>query len=561
MRLKGKNGFMSGDSAISSVLMVATVLLACLAPLMTLLPRVADAPPYAYRIFLRLFLFNDYAGSLAMLVALVFVLLVPKLRTVVLRMVDWIAEHPLHVVGLAFVLFAAGARFIYMAHPFSMDEYTPRLQAHALATGQLAAHYPPDLLDRIVLPAFQNYFIFVDRTTGEAISGYWPGLALLLTPFVWLGLDWCLNPVLSALALFMIYKLASDVAGSRTAGSWAMLLALASPQFTINAMSWYAMPGELALNLLFLWLLLRPGWKSALVAGLVGGLALLMHNPVPHAVVALPCLLWLACNRERWSRLLAVLVGYAPLGLGLGIWWWVFKSGFVDPQAALPLAEHQGVVAGALAALSKALSLPTGDLLKARWYAAWKMWIWACPGLLLVLLVPRRLAIAEKLLVWGFVLTFVFYLFVIFDQGHGWGYRYIHPAWGALPILSGVLLATGSDAVRRWGCASVVAGLLATPVFLWQTHATIADALAYRPEPPNDGGNWVIFVRMSPGQYRGDLVQNLPGQTNRLYLIGEGKKRDRDMMASRFPGALEVLRTDTGSVWQLPPAHVREQTP
>ncbi len=195
--------------------------------------------------------------------------------------------------------------------------------------------------------------------------------------------------------------------------------------------------------------------------------------------------------------------------------------------------------------------LPSEDMLQARWYATWKVWIWASPGLALAPFVIRPREAGLRLLLAAFVLTYLFFFLVPFDQGHGWGYRYIHPAWGVVPIAGGIWFAR-SGAARTLGSISIAAGLLATPVFLWETHATIAGFLAMRIEPPATG-RWVVFINTGP-RYAPDLVQNLPGHERVLHLISHGKDEDLRLMAKQFPQATRVLRDERGSLWRLPEA-------
>lgn len=528
-----------------------TVFMSSAAVLVTALPHLlANIPPAdKISIFYRLIFFNDLAGSMAMLLALLLALVIPGVRDAMTQVAKWMGENPGTVAMTAFAGLALGARFIYLAHPLSMDEYAPTMQAHAFAQGQLEAFYPPELLNLAV--PFRGTFMVVDPQTGGAISAYyWPGLALLQTPFVRLGMDWLLNPSLGTLSLIMMHKLATQATGQRAAGGWAMLAALASPQFTVNAISYYAMPGELALNLLYLWLLLRPTKKYAFAAGLIGGLCLIIRNPFSHALMGLPCLLWLAWRRDRWPRLFAVLLGYIPLGLGTGIIWWIWKNGYGEGHLAMVGAGHPNFIQGVDTALSHWISMPNELLLLARWYASWKAWIWACPGLLLPLFIARRHGIAERLLIASFALTFLFYLFVPADQGHGWGYRYLHSAWGALPIVVGVWLASANDHIRRWGASTMLAGLLASPVFFWQTHATIQHELSYRLTTP-EAGNWIVFVATDTGYYRADLVQNPPGSYHTRYLVSQGSEKDAALMTRYFPGATKVKQDFRGSVWRV----------
>lgn len=537
-----------GDTAVGPTfrrLAVATLTLACAAPVIVRLARM-DMPFDNYPIFERLFAFNDLQQSLAMLVALLLALAWAPLRNAVAGLAAWLDEHPALGAWLAFAGLAAGALWVTRAHPLSMDEYVPWMQAHAFAQGRGVQFYPRELLDVIVPPKAQGSFLLVDHASGAATSVYWPGLALLLTPLVALDLGWCLNPAFGALTLWLLHRLASEAAAGGRAGGWAMLAALASPQFTVSSMSWYAMPGELALNLLFLCLLLRASRRSAFAAGLVGGLCLIMHNPVPHGLMALPCLAWLALERQRWPRLLAVLSGYVPLGLGLGLGWWLLKTGFGDPPVLQPVLPPDAVQVP-----TGAFAWPTQASLTERWVAAWKVWIWAAPGLLLLPLMPRARPLAERLLLAAFVLTFVFYLFVRYDQGHGWGYRYIHPVWAALPLTAGLWMAGTSPRIRRWGAAALAAGLLATPVFLWQTQASVDHALSFRLAPQGPG-DWVVFVSQTTGRYRSDLVQNADFPATPLFLVSNGERADRALMARLYPDAVEVMQDARGSAWRLP---------
>lgn len=542
---------MRGDGTASPPqrLLLATVAICCAATLLTGPFPIEHAAPLLYEIFERLFFFNDYAGSLAMLAGLVLATAWPKLQDAATWTAKLMGEHPAKTSAIAFVTFAAGAQCIYLAHPLSMDEYAPLMQAHALAHGQLTAHYPAALLDSIVPPWFQGNFVLVNHATGEAMSAYWPGFALLMAPFARLEVTWCLNPAVSALTLLLIHRIASDAATNRAAGGWAMLATLASPQFTVNAMSFYAMPSLLMLNLLFLFLLMKPDRSSAFAAGLVGGLALVMHNPIPHALLATPSLIWLVADRARRRRVIYVLAGYLPPALLLGFGWPLLASwlGMEKPRAA---AVAGGFVAEWADRVGRIFVVPNASLLTARWYATWKMWIWACPGLPLLLLIQRPYEQRERLLIAAFALTFLFYLFVRFDQGHGWGYRYIHPVWGVLPIVAGVWFVSASNSARKWGAATLAAGVLATPVFLWQTRSTIEDALSHR-LAASSSDNWVIFVTQLQNQYSGDLVQNPPGRSHLLYLVSRGVEQDRALMANHFPQAVEVTQDVHGSAWKM----------
>lgn len=531
---------------------MAILALGCIAPIVTALDRVGDAGPLQYRIFPRLFLFDDRVNAIAMEAAFLVALAWPGVREAVGRLATAVSERPVHACVLAFVSLAAASRLVYIGHPLSMDEYAPLLQASAFAHGDVAVHYPPNLVDAIVKPGFQGYFLFVNRSTGQVMSTYWPGLALLLTPFEFVQAPWLLNPLLSAAALWLIGDFAGRAAGTPARG-WAMLAALASPQFTANAISFYAMPGLLALNLLFVWLLVRSGWRSAIAAGVVGSVALVLHNPVPHFLVAAPCLIWMALRPSRWPRLAVVVAGYLPLAALLGVGWPLLTASMGMQRTGVPLPpEVRGhFIAEWVVRLHRLFAWPSDDVLLARWYGSLKMWVWACPGALLLTFAWRRRDRAEQLLLATFVLTYAFYFLVLFDQGHGWGYRYIHSAWGVVPVAAGIWFARDTAQSRWLAGAAVAAGLAATPVFLWQIHGHVAESLAQRIAPPEDG-RWVVFVNDQPGRYTGDVVQNYADDDRVVYLNGLGRQKDRVFMAANFPGAELVLADSRGSAWRLP---------
>ena len=478
-------------------------------------------------------------------------LICTPLRHAIAHLADGMTRRPVMTCGITLLLLAAGAVVVGHAHPLSMDEYAVVLQAQTFAQGHLAVQYPPDQLDAIVWPQFQNVFLLVNRLTGQVMSVYWPGFAALMTPFAAVQATWLLNPLLGAAGLWLIGDIAVQACGDRAARGWAMLATLASPQYTVMAMSYYSMPGLLTFNLLFLWLLLRPGPWSALLAGLSGSIALTFHNPVPHALFALPCIVWFLARPDGWRRLPWLLAGYLPLAALFGLGWPLAAA-----HAGIGRTElSNGDVTsprGWLDQLASVLQRPSAAMLVARFQATWKVWIWSAPGLLALaaLAAWKRRAAPLALLAATFALTFVFYLFVRFDQGHGWGYRYIHPAWALLPVGAALWVVRGGREGVALGSAIIAAGLLATPVFLWETRSTVDAALANRIDAPANG-RWVVFVAPN-ARYVMDLVQNLPGRDRVRYFVGRSAAEDRDFMAAHFPEATPRVEDARGSLWELP---------
>jgi hypothetical protein len=151
-------------------MLVAMLVIGIGAVLITWLGRSGAASPEQYAIFPRLFVFNDNVQAWAMLAGVVFASRVQAVQSSTMRLAERVGARPGLTCALAFAAMAAGARFVYLAHPLSMDEYAPLMQANAFAQGRLAAHYPLPLLDGIVSPSFRGSFMLVDpcRRTGPA---------------------------------------------------------------------------------------------------------------------------------------------------------------------------------------------------------------------------------------------------------------------------------------------------------------------------------------------------------------------------------------------------------
>src|SRR2546430_16878042 len=95
-----------------------------------------------------------------------------------------------------------------------MDEYAPFCDARMFARGRLHAQVPPELIPRLVPPF--RWFIEASPS-GAMVSAYWPGFALLLTPFVWVGCPWLLNPLLGGAALVLVWPVARVLLTGRAA--------------------------------------------------------------------------------------------------------------------------------------------------------------------------------------------------------------------------------------------------------------------------------------------------------------------------------------------------------
>jgi hypothetical protein len=516
-------------------------------------------------IFFVLFADNDYPGAVCALLILVGALFgfrcLPGRR-----FVHWAGDQPIIVAIIVAALLALGTLFIYHDHPLAMDEYAAYFQSRVFAAGRLHGAFPAAQLDWLIPRGFQDYFLNVSRATGNVAESYWPGFALLLTPFTWAGVPWLCNPVISALTLLVIHRLALEMFDDREAAGFALLLTIASPVIFASGISYYSMPAHLLANSVFALLLVRPTPLRAAAAGVVGSLALTLHNPVPHMLFAAPWLVWVA-TRPGGMRLLASLIaGYLPLCLLLGLGWFLFSGQL--------LGEGLASVAGPAAPLHRlqhmleTFSPPDATVVLARLIGVAKTWVWAVPGLMILAAAGairwRRDALC-RLFAASALLTLLGYFLVPVDQGHGWGYRYFHSAWMALPLLATAALfrpvrSRGDDDPQSRLFEDgetkgfVAACLVLTLVFgvgfrAWQVEGFVARDMSQVPHYTGTERR-IVILDTRHAFYGGDLVQNDPWlRLNEIRMYSHGAAADERMMAQYYPELHRVYADRYGTVW------------
>jgi hypothetical protein len=556
---------MSGGSATRWL--VALTLVGCaIALIVTLDYSGYPFEVYRYWIFEYLLRTQDVSGAILLMIIVVAAYFSPAQRQA-LGFVDAISRHPWATAAVTFVALCLGTLYVEHNHPLAMDEYAALLQSRIFAAGRLTGEFPPDLVARLIPSIYLNQFIYGSFETGHIASAYWPGFALLLAPFSFIGAPWACNPLLASLALVLMGKLASRLTGDQRAGGWAMLLALASPGFTGMAISYFSMTAHLLLNLVFVWLLLELTMGRLVLAGLVGSLALVLHNPLPHTLFALPWIVWIARHPDRYRKLLALAAGYLPLILGLGFGWALLLSRIqgnaltgILPFDDNPIHQIINFFWSWHVKMRSALPGPADAVIATRLAELARLWNWSVPGLLILASAGwwagRRNA-RLSLLAASFVCTFLGYFAIGFTQGHGWGARYLHPALGALPVLAaaGLVLSLSAEARDRAGAYIAALSLLslvfATALRAAQIYGSMEIHLANRP-PAVPGQHQIILIELDRAAYTADLVQNDPFLRNEVwYMFSYGPKSDRSLMASRFPGARLAREDRYGEVWVL----------
>ena len=520
--------------------------------------------PYSSSVglFRNQYIVMDTWGTLLCILILLgtFAALLPERRAA--QVVRFFATRRFLVACLAAVLLSAGAVWIYRVYPLSMDEYAPLFQAKVFARGKLAATFPPALIDRLFPPRAIGHFFSVSYADGRVVSRYWPGFALLLTPFVKWHAAWLLNPLLALGSLLLLWKIAREVFDSAAAGGLAVLFAVASPAFTINAISLFSMNAHLFFNLAFVALLLRPTTARIAAAGLAGSVAVILHNPFSHLLFALPWIVWLAARPQRVRNLALLVLGYLPLTVGVGVVWILFRESVAAAGGAAHGAFFLPEILSTIAGGGKWLTVPSLRILVVRFMCLVKICSWAVPGLVVLAVFGgwrwRALPVV-RLLAASALLTFVAYFFVRFTQGHGWGYRYFHAVWGVLPVFAaGALMKSrGPRAVWRKSLlrfavtAALLSLVLGNTLRAVQVERYISRRLSERPVAPAEG-RATCFVNTRHGYAAEDLLKNDPFLRGRvLYLISHGQASDAQFVHSLHPGAELFWSGPAGSCWSL----------
>lgn len=379
------------------------------------------------------------------------------------RATGWI----LLICALAVVSTGAFSYLAFERLPHLEDEVAYLFQARTMALGRLTVPSPaqPD--------AFWTPFVLdhEEQRFGKYPPG-WPGV---------LGLGvvargaWLVNPLLSALVLYLVYCLGRTLYDERT-GLLAAALGLLSPLFLVLGASYLSHMVTLAWLLLFsLWFVWtargRSGW-FAVGAGLALGMAFLTRSltavayAVPFALYAMVQVV--RRKQDPWPRYLLVALTGGAVALLLPVYQWaVTGDPWLNPYVLWWPYDRIGFGSGIGA-------MPGGHSLRYAWInlkqdlsrsatdvLGWPALSWL-PLVLGLFFRPRRRrdwALLAPFLC--LVIAFVFYW--IGSPERLWGPRYYFEGFGGLWLLGAVGLLKAWDwAKDQQRCVRpVLAGALA----------------------------------------------------------------------------------------------------
>jgi hypothetical protein len=381
---------------------------------------------------------------------------------------------------------------------------------------------------------------------------YLPVYAAIKAPFVFLDAGALLNPLLTGASVLALGLAARRIWPAERWRPWTAVALLAtSSEVLVTSGSGYTMPAHLLANLLWLWLYLRGDRWSWALALLVGGLALGLHSPFPHALFVAPFLLRLLRDR-RWARLTSGVLAYAAAAAC----WLTF------------LLHARSNVEGKGETVFTLFAWPNLWTLKLHLMNLTVLLTWHAPVLgILVLVVALRAWRTPPVIVdlaLGVLLTLIFFVFFPSTQGHGWGYRYVFQVLGSFALIAahGVPLVESELGVRRtrvWVVAGLtVAVLLQVPLRLVQTERFVrpfAAGVAYVRSRPEQ----IVIVHSDAVWYGDDVVRNDPYLARPIVLRGTALSAGAiEQIEHAFPGrVLQVRDADLLGLGMTPVTHAR----
>jgi hypothetical protein len=344
----------------------------------------------------------------------------------------WLDRIPVGLIALGtLVVSMIGTHLVHLGYAFSPDEFMPRLQAATFGQGELAGTVPPEW--REYGRAMYHDFAHYDPATGAVASTYRPGMAALIALFDLAGLGLYVSAFMTAGSVLLTASLARVLwPDSRSAPVVAALLVATSSQVLAAAMTTYAMPAHLFFNLLWLRLFLLDRWWAHVAAAFCGVFTASLHQVHPHLFFAAPFFL-LLLRPFRPGVLLWYGVVYAAGHLAI-IGWDRLAMGdslAVSKSGLLTFEQFLNRVGGLLQ-IPSLIDWATIGAHVVRLFA-WQSL--ALAPLLLFTLYRRAWPPLLVLMAASIVTSLLPYPFLLPEQGHGWGYRYLHGLLGLLALI------------------------------------------------------------------------------------------------------------------------------
>jgi len=433
----------------------------------------------------------------------------------------WVARRPPW--ALAMLMAAActlaaicGTYLVFQGYAFSIDEFMATFDAEIFRHGTPIALIPSRW--RAYAPALQPLFILPTLGGTRWVSTYLPVNAAFLALGKLAGAETLVSAMWAGTSVIAVFAVARRLWPDRPGRALiaAGLLATSS-QFLITAMTEFAMPAHLALNLVWLWLFLRGGKIGNAGAIAVAFLACGLHQLIFHPLFAAPFILQLWLDR-RWRTGALYTGAYAAIGL-FWAFYWSFALHWVGGASQSASAVGGSYFASRAIAVVTAFDPMTFGLMAKNLI---RLMTWQN-----LLTVPLALPVAGaalrakgnlRALLLGLILTIVAMFVLMPFQGYGWGYRYLHgflgslcllAAWGWSRLTDDLTASEGRVARAGFVAAAIVALLVLGPIRAWQAHSWVRPYAAAS-AAISHARTQLVFVDRTGIGYGRHLVRNDP---------------------------------------------------
>lgn len=426
----------------------------------------------------------------------------------------------LSAIMLALVLVGwLGHYFILSGYHLSRDEKMAVFDTEIFSNGSLFWEIPADW--RSVADAFNMTFMLPIGNREAWVSAYLPIHAMFRALVGQVGDAALASPLLAALAAFLIWRIAAKLwPGSQSTRIVSLLLFISSSQVLVTSMTAFSMTMHLALNLLWLTLFLADRPSTHMAAIIVGFAATGIHQPLFHPLFVAPFLMMLV-QQARWKLVVSYVLAYAVIAAFWLAWpLWISAQGTSAPV----LITGQSI--GFVDRLVGVLAAPGPESLVLSFANFLRFIVWQHP-----LLAP--LAIFGAITTWrsdpigralalGFILPVLLMALLLPWQGHGWGYRYVHPVLGNAILLACYgwyrLKERGLSFDRPMVAMTALSILVLFPVHCWMANQAVAPLLAVQNDLASIDAD-VVIVDVGAAPLGDNVVYNPPDLSARPILL------------------------------------------
>ncbi|MCH8614784.1 hypothetical protein LZ016_01505 [Sphingomonas sp. SM33] len=332
-----------------------------------------------------------------------------------------------------------GHSLVFQGYDLSRDEQMAVFDQGIYAHGRALWPFPAEW--RSVADALNRRFMLPIGDREFWVSAYLPVHSAFRAVLSEAGIVSLASPLMAALAAASLWSVARRLwpESNRTV-VLALLLLGTSSQAVITSMTAFSMSMHLGLNLLWLALFLADRKQTHALALIVGFFAVGIHQPLFHPMFVGPFLL-LLIGQRRWSLLTYYIVGYAVIAL-FWLAWPIWVASHATTARTLIDCGTANCASG-VSFSERLINSVKGVGFANIWLTSANLLRFICWQHLLLLPLAFFGAIScwrsepiVKALTASFLLPIIVLALILPWQGHGWGYRYVHPVLGNAILLA-----------------------------------------------------------------------------------------------------------------------------